>query len=61
MLSGYVCFYERKAVYVYAAGVYAAQCAAGEKLGLPAKKWWRIGVALAERPNGSQVVHAAVD
>lgn len=56
-LCGYVAFYRGKRTEVRAKTKLAAQEMAAKKLG--AKKSYEVNVELAERPDGSQVVHTA--
>lgn len=67
-LYGYVCFYNptnsssgTKRVEVYAATLFAAQKEAARLLKVPPKKQYLISVNLCERPDGSEVIHTAVD
>ena len=55
-LNGYVCFYNRKRIEVYAKSSYAAQLEARDILKVPASKTYLITVVLAEK-NGEQVTH----
>ena len=60
-MYGYVCFYNRQRVEVYAESTYAAQKKVAAMLKVPPKKQYLISVTLCERPDGSQVVHTAVN
>lgn len=55
--NGYVCFYGKKRIEVYAETSYGAQCAAAKQLGVSPKKQYQITVVLAEK-NGQPVTHA---
>ena len=57
-MNGYVCFYERKRIEVYAESSYAAQLQAIQQLKVPKKKQSLVSVVLAEK-DGKQVTHAA--
>lgn len=59
-MNGYVCFYARKRVEVYADTTFAAQSKAAEMLNVPVKKRHQITVVLAEK-QGQEVEHHAVD
>ncbi len=56
-MNGYVCFYARKRVEVYANSSYEAQVKAAEQLNVPVKKRHQITVVLAEK-DGQQVTHS---
>lgn len=60
-MNGYVCFYGSKRIEVHAASTYEAQCKTAEQLKVPAKRQYQISVTLAERADGSQGIHTAVD
>ena len=55
-LNGYVCFYNRKRIEVYAKSSYAAQMEARDILKVPASKAYLINVVLAEK-DGQAVTH----
>ena len=57
-MNGYVCFFDRKRVEVYANTTLAARDEAARILRVPAKKQYQITVMLAEK-NGETVVHTA--
>jgi hypothetical protein len=58
MLNGYICFYRRKRLEVYAETSYQAQLKAAALF--KAKKIYEVSVNLAEK-DGVEVVHIAVD
>lgn len=60
-MFGFVCFYNSKRIEVYAASMYAAKLQAIEQFKAPKSKQHMVSVVLAERPNGSEVTHVAVD
>ena len=55
-LNGYVCFYNRKRIEVYAKSSYAAQHEARDILKVPVSKTYLISVVLAEK-DGQAVTH----
>lgn len=57
-MYGYVCFYKGRRAEVYAPSSYDAQ-QEGARV-LRAKKSYDVSVMLAERPDGSDVLHAPV-
>ena len=57
-MNGYVCFYNRQRVEVYADTMFAARDEAARILRVPPKKQYQINVLLAEK-NGEQVTHTA--
>lgn len=59
-MNGYVCFYARKRVEVYADTTFEARNKAAVLLNVPVKKHPQITVVLAEK-QGQEVVHHAVD
>lgn len=56
-MNGYVCFYKGRRIEVRAATSLAAQEMAAVEFG--AKKSYEVTVVLAERADGSAVVHVA--
>jgi hypothetical protein len=61
-MYGYKAFYKGKEWEVYTdKGMYGAQLLAAAHFGVPAKKSHLVHVVLCERPDGSTVVHTAVD
>ena len=58
-MNGYVCFYNRQRIEVYAATMLDAHKAVAAKLKVPAKKQYLISVNLCERANGERVIHTA--
>lgn len=60
-MYGFVCFYNSKRIEVYAPSMYAAKLKAIEQFKAPKSKSHMVSVVLAERPDGSEVVHVAVD
>lgn len=60
-MNGYICFYDGKRIEVYAETAYKAQLEAIKQFNPPKSKKHLISVVLAERADGSQVVHTAVD
>jgi hypothetical protein len=59
--SGYVCFYNGKRKELYADTQYAAQRIAAELFGVKPKFSYKVSVTLAERADGTEVIHTAVD
>ena len=55
-LNGYVCFYNRKRIEVYAKSSYAAQMEARDILKVPASKTYLISIVLAEK-DGKEITH----
>lgn len=55
--SGYVCFYNRKRIEVYASGSWQAQELAAKYF--KARKSYQVAVVVAERPDGTEVEHTA--
>ena len=60
-MYGFVCFYNSKRIEVYAPSMYAAKLKAIEQFKAPKSKQHMVSVVLAERPDGSEVTHVAVD
>ncbi len=60
-MYGFVCFYAGKRIDVYAASMYAAKLKAIEQFTAPKSKQHMVSVVFAERPDGSEVTHVAVD
>ena len=60
-MYGFVCFYAGKRIEVYAASMYAAKLQAIAQFKAPKGKSHMVSVVLAALPNGSEVVHVAVD
>lgn len=60
-LFGYVCFYERDRVEVFATTTLEAQRKVAVILGVKEKLRYRISVHLCELPTGGEVVHIAVN
>jgi len=58
-MNGYVCFYNRKRVEVRAETPQRAQAEAARMLRV--KRPWEVTVVLAERADGSEVVHTPAD
>lgn len=56
-LCGYVCFYNRHRVEVYAATVYQAQTEAARILKVKPAKAYQISVNLCQLADGSEVIH----
>ncbi len=57
MLNGYLAFYKRSKIEVYARDSYAAQIEAAKKLGVSKARQHHINVILCEK-EGKQVVHS---
>lgn len=55
--SGYIAFYNGKRCEVYARSSYSAQRLAIEYFKAPKSKQYQVQVMVAERPDGSTVVH----
>jgi hypothetical protein len=60
-MYGFVCFYNSKRIEVYATSMYAAKLQAIAQFKAPRSKEHMISVILAERADGSDVTHVAVD
>ena len=60
-MYGYVCFYNAKRIEVYATSMYAAKLQAIAQFKAPRSREHMISIILAERPDGSEVAHVAVD
>ena len=59
---GYIVFYQGKRAEIWTdKGAYAAQKEAAKLFKVPPKKEYLISVNLAERPDGSEVIHTAVN
>lgn len=56
-LYGYVAFYNRKRIEIRAASLYAAKVEACKQFKVRKSQEHMVTVALAERPDGSTVVH----
>lgn len=58
---GYLAFYNGKQAEVYATSLYAAKLAAIALFKTPKSRQYQVTVVLCERPDGSTVIHTAVD
>jgi hypothetical protein len=55
---GYIALYKGKRLEIYSdKGIYPAQVEAAKQF--KAKKVWEVHIVLAERPDGTEVVHTA--
>ena len=59
-MNGYVCFYNKKRIEVYANTSYEAQQKVIEQEKVPKSKRYAVSVTLAEK-DGKPVTHVAVD
>lgn len=60
-MFGFVCFCAGQRIEVYATSMYAAKLQAIAQFKTPKSKHHMVSVVLAALPNGSEVVHVAVD
>ena len=58
--NGYICFYNRKRIEVYAASLYDATMKARAAFNPPKSKLHMVSVMLAET-NGTPVIHVATE
>ena len=58
-MNGYICFYKGKRLEIRAATQYAAIQEVARLLKVPSKKEYQISATLAERADGTEVVHTA--
>lgn len=57
-MNGYVCFYNKTRLEIYAETTYEARCKVVKQLKIPKTKVHLISVTLAEK-NGAPVLHTA--
>lgn len=57
-MFGYVCFYNGRRAEIYANSSYEAQQKAAAHFKLKEKQRYKVSVILAERPDGTEVVHS---
>lgn len=60
-LYGYICLFSGRRTEIYASSLYAAKQEAIKEFKAKPKQEHMVSVHLAERPDGSAVVHTAVD
>jgi hypothetical protein len=60
-MYGFVCFYAGRRIEVYATSMYQAKLQAIAQFKAPRSTEHMISVIFAEQPDGSEVVHVAVD